>query len=96
MVPRVVVGIFALACVSACGLLSTAATFEMVDKVNEKLPKGDRFSHLGWYWSKTRRLRREYSRLYPSGPLSRRRRVLSGLMLTCALICAWGFGFFGT
>lgn len=95
MAPRVVIGIVALVCVSACGMLSALASLEMADKVNEKLPKEDQFSTLGWYWEKTRRLHREYNRLYPSGHLSRNLRLLAGLMLACLLISAWSFGFFG-
>jgi len=76
-------------------MLATIASFQMVDKVNEKLPKESQFAQLGWYWAKTLRLHREYNRLYPSGQLSRKVRVLVGLMFTSLLICAWGFGFFG-
>jgi hypothetical protein len=60
---RAMVGIAALACVSLCGLVATLANFEMVDKVNGKLPKRDQFAELGWYWSKYQRLHREYKRL---------------------------------
>jgi hypothetical protein len=83
---RVVIGIVALVGVSACGMLSALASLEMADKVNEKLPKEDQFSPLGWYWAKTRRLHREYNRLNPSGHLSRNRRLLAGLALACLLI----------
>jgi len=80
---------------TACGMLSALTSLQMVDKVNEKLPKEDQFAALGWYWLKTRRLHRDYNRLYPSGHLSRNVRVLARLMLACLLITAWGFGFFG-
>ena len=95
MASRLAVGIVALACVPVCGLLGTAATWQMVDKVNEKLPKENQFGYLGWYWSKALRLHREYNRLYPSGHLSRRVRVLAGLMFSCVVICAWALRFFG-
>ena len=67
---------------------------EMVDKVNDLLPKGEQFAPLGWYYSKNRRLKREYKRLYPDGRLLLKVRVLTALMFACLLICAWGFGFF--
>jgi hypothetical protein len=88
------VGIVALACVSICGLVASLASFEMVDKVNEMLPKGQQFAALGWYFSKYQRLNREYKRLYPGGHLLLKVRLLTALMFACLLICAWGFGFF--
>ena len=91
---RVIVGIVALVCVSICGLVTTFVSFEMVDKVNEKLPKGEQFGALGWYFSKTQRLHREYKKLYPGGHLLLRFRVVMALMFACLLICVWGFGFF--
>ena len=84
-----------MVCGSACGMLSALASLQMVDKVNEKLPKEDQFAALGWSGPKTRRLHREYNRLYPSGHLSRNVRLLAGLMFACGLISAWSFGFFG-
>jgi hypothetical protein len=80
MTGRVVVFVFP----SICGLLSTFAGYEMMDKVNAKLPKEDQFDPLGWYWSTTRRLHREYKRLYPSGRLSLnslKARILWGALL---------------
>ena len=91
---RVIVGIIALAGVSIFGLVATLANFEMMDRVNEKLPDGEQFAALGWYFSKQQRLRREYKRLYPSGRLLFKVRVLAALMFASLLICAWGFGFF--
>jgi len=92
MAPRVMVGIVALACGSICGMMGTLANFEMVDAVNEKLPKDEQFEVLGWYFSKTQRLHREYRRLYPDGRLLQRVRLLSALMAVCLLICIWGLG----
>ena len=88
------VGIVALACVSICGLVGSLTSMEMVDKVNDLLPKGEQFAPLGWYYSKNRRLKREYKRLYPDGRLLLKVQVLTALMFACLLICAWGFGFF--
>ena len=93
MATRVIVGIVALACVSICGMIGTFANFEMVDKVNDKLPKEEQFAVLGWYFAKTQRLHREYKRLYPDGHLLVKVRVLMALGIACLLISAWGFGF---
>ena len=94
MTARLIVGIVALACVSVCGVVGSLVSFDMIDKVNEKLPQGEQFAPLGWYYSKSRRLNREYKRLYPDGPLLSKIRLLLALMFACLLIAAWGFGFF--
>jgi len=69
---RVIVGIAALAFGSICAIASSFVTFEMVDRVNERLPPDPQFSPAWWYWSKKRRLWREYKRLYPEGSLLRK------------------------
>jgi hypothetical protein len=79
--------------VSACGLISTLANFLIMEKVNEMLPKDEQLGALGWYFSKTLRLHREYRRLYPEGHLVSMVRLLMALMIVCLLICGWGFGF---
>jgi hypothetical protein len=90
----VMVGIFALAGVSGCGLAAGLVNLSMVDKVNEKLPIEDHFAALGWYWSKTRRLHREYQRLYPAGRLVLTVNLLTAIMSACLVVCAWGLGLF--
>jgi hypothetical protein len=94
MEARTIVGIVALVLVSVCGLIATFTSFEIVDKVNEKLPKGERFDWLGWYATKTIRLHREYKRNYPDGHLVFKVRTLTVFMFACVLISAWGFKFF--
>jgi hypothetical protein len=94
MATRVVVGIAALVCVSVCGISSMLASWEMMDKVNDKLPKEEQFATLWWYAAKSLRLSREYKRLYPDGNLLLKIRVLRVLMIACLIACAWGFGFF--
>jgi hypothetical protein len=96
MSSQVTIGIVALVSASACGLISTLANFLMVEKVNEKLPKEEQIGALGWYFSKTLWLHREYRRLYPDGHLVSMVRLLMALIIFCLLICGWGFGFFGT
>lgn len=91
--PRVIVGVLALASVSVCGLISTLANLEMVDKVNEQLPKTGQFEQFGWHAEKTLRLHREYKRLYPSGHLSRKVHVFGGLMFASLLTCVWSLSF---
>ncbi len=73
---------------------STFASFEMVDKVNDKLPETEKFDHLSWYFSKRLRLNRKYRMFYPDGQLLLRVRILTVLMFVCGLVAAWGIGFF--
>jgi hypothetical protein len=94
MATRVIVEVVALACFSMCGILSTLTTYEMMDKVNEKLPKEEQFGALWWYASKYQRLHREYRRMYPEGGLLLKVRVLWALMFACMFVCVWEFGFF--
>ena len=94
MSTRVTIVIVALVCISACGLIGTIANFEMVEKVNEGLPKEEPFAELGWR-SKILRLHREYRKPYPDGRLLLKVRVLRALVIACLLICAWSLGFFG-
>ena len=81
-------------CVPVCGIASSLVSFEMVEKVNEQLPKDQQFALLWWYWPKTQRLWREYKMLYPDGSLLRRLRILGALMFVCLFTCVWAFGFF--
>ena len=95
MSTRVTIVIVALVCISACGLIGTIANFEMVEKVNERLPKEEQFAELGWHSSKIPRLHREYRKFYPDGRHLLKVRVLRALMIACLLICASSLGSFG-
>jgi hypothetical protein len=93
MSTRFAIGVVALVCGSVCGIVSSLVNFEIVDKVNERLPPERQFEALGfWYWSKRQRLKKEYERLYPDGTLLRRNRILAVLMFFCGLICVFAFG----
>ena len=86
MSARFIIAMVAVMCGSLCAIASSFAIFEMVDKVNEQLPKEQQFGWLGWYWFKYQRLKHEYKRLYPYGSLLRRVRTLKVLWFTCLLI----------
>jgi hypothetical protein len=48
------------------GLASGLRGLKIVDRVNAKLPKTERFAPIGWMsWGKRGRLFAEYDRLYP-------------------------------
>ena len=91
---RVIIGILALGCESACGIASSLVSFEMVERVNERLPKDQQFAPLWWYWSKNLRLWREYKVLYPDVSLLRNLRALGVLIFVCLFTGVWDFGFF--
>ena len=71
------IGIIALWSGAICGIGSNWVIFQMVDRVNERLPGEQSFASLGWYWSKYRRLFGEYKKLYPDGNLVQRFRSLT-------------------
>jgi hypothetical protein len=96
MSTHLIVGIAAIACMGICGIIAMAVGYEMIEKVNHKLPQEDQLGWAGWYPSKYQRLYREYRRLYPEGRLLFKIRVLATLGIACLLICAWCVGFFAS
>ena len=84
----------AFVCSVVCAITGTVVVFEMVDRVNDRLPEDRQFSHLGWYPSKYKRLLVEYARLYPDGGLARRWRLLVVLLFAFGFVSAWGLGIF--
>jgi len=95
MSARLLVGITAMAGVSACGFISTLVYSKMVDQVNGRLPKDAQFSPLGRYPSKTLRLHREYRRLFPDGGLLLQVRFVIAVGFGSLIVCAWALCFFG-
>jgi hypothetical protein len=91
---RSIVGIIALGGASFWGILGALLNFEMIEKVNEKLPEGERFEWLDWNLNKYQRLKREYGKFYPNGQLLVRVRILTVLLFVWILVSAWGFGLF--
>jgi hypothetical protein len=94
MTPRLIIGIVALPVMSTCLFISSLKAMQMADKVNEKLPKQERFETLGWHASKHQRLAREYKRLYPGGSLLTEHRLAMWAGFACLPVIAWGFGIF--
>jgi hypothetical protein len=89
-----IIGITAFICGVVCAITGSFVAFQMVDKVNDKLPEECQFSPIWWYWSKYQRLFAEYKKLYPDGRLLRRFRILGVLAFAYLLASAWGLGFF--
>jgi hypothetical protein len=91
---RSVVGAVAAVGVCVFGLIASLTSIRIADEVNKKLPAANRFLSVGWYWSKTRHLHREYRRLYPGGHLLQATLVCWAAMAVCLIVCAWALGFF--
>jgi hypothetical protein len=94
MTLRMIIGIAAIAGVSALGLLSSLTSYKMMDEVNARLPKERRFGPFGWWAGKTLHLHGEYRRLFPDGKLLARFWTTTALMFACLLAAAWAIGFF--
>ena len=86
-----------LVSIGGLGLAGSLKGLEIVDAVNAKLPEQERFEPLGWYFTKTRRLFREYRRLYPFGRLMFQEGVLAAVMVACLTLATGllGFGIIG-
>lgn len=94
MILRLSVGIASLVCMSASGLAGSLLWFKMLDQVNERLPAAEQIGYLAWWFPKSLRLVREYSRLYPNGKLLKKQWTLFALAFGCLFVSAWCFGFF--
>ena len=94
MSAHVLLGVIAFLCGVVCAITSSFVVFQMVDKVNARLPGERQFSHFWWYWSKYERLFAEYKRLYPFGSLGRKFRILVVLLFAFFFAAVWGLGFF--
>jgi len=94
MSARAIVAIVAVAGVALCGLVTSVINQQIVTKVNERLPKESQFSAVGWYYTKSRRLHREYRRLFPSGRLLWAERAFGVTMAGFCICLVWAIGFF--
>jgi hypothetical protein len=77
-----------------CAITGTIVIFELVERVNERLPGERQFSPLWWHLPKLLRLLTEYKRMYPDGRLARRFRMLTMMLFAFFFVTVWGLGFF--
>jgi len=89
---RWVVAGLALACATVFNIWLGIVTWEMVDKVNERLPQDQQFSHFGWSWAKYRRLDVAYAAYYPDG--QRRQRSRKVFLIACLFMIVCAFALF--
>ena len=64
---RVAAGSIFTGTVIVCGLWATEVHWRIMDKVNARLPEGEKFKPLFWGPLKRARLNDEYRRLFPDG-----------------------------
>jgi len=64
---RMAIAFVFLVVVAACGVWSTLVQWEIMEKVNTRLPASEQFQALWWGPFKRMRLVEEYRRLFPDG-----------------------------
>ena len=68
-------------------------SLERVEKVNDLLPRDQRFQALGWYYGKRRRFEKAHERLFPDRKHRRKERTLMLLgaiaLLGACLAMSW-------
>ncbi len=94
MTSRVILGIFALGCGAACGVISGFTYIEMADKANNKLPDDERFPAPGWYWSSTNDSIASTGDCTPTADFSGKARMLMAVIIAALVLGAWSIGFF--
>ena len=94
MTTRIILAIAALSLATTCMISAGFVMYAMIGKVNRKLPDNDQIGYLGFYWSKVRRIFREYRRLYPGGRLAALYKVLTAVGCGLMVACAWAIGIF--
>jgi hypothetical protein len=50
-------------------IIANLVWLAVIGRVNTCLPEQERFSYVGYYWAKSRRIALAYRKLYPSGCL---------------------------
>jgi len=90
---RIAVAIVAIPLFFTAAVSSIVVFHQIVDAVNQRLPQDQQFDPLWWYWPKTRRLMKEYRRLYPEGALNLRFRFLVAAGVVPLFALAWAIGF---
>ena len=90
MAVQVLLVFFICLVLAGVGLAVGLQSLKIVDRVNAKLPKTERFAPIGWWTpSKRARLYREYDRLYPGN--HRRRYTAIGFVVFFAVaLWLWG------
>jgi hypothetical protein len=78
---------------SGCCLAGSIIGLQMVEAVNTRLPKEERFEEIGWHFLKTVRLLKTYRDMYPYGTLLHRFYLLSATGLASFVTATTLLGF---
>ena len=93
---QLIAQIFLLLSAVSCMIGAGFVTFAVIGEVNRKLPEEEQISYLWSHYWKSRKIKYEYGRLYPTGRLWFYGNVLTyaafGFLL--ALVLGWRFGIF--
>jgi len=69
-------------------ILGNIIYFDMIGKINDRVPKGERVSYLLWGTE----VRKKYKELYPTSRLSLLLNVCVAFMLVCFPLMLWSMG----
>ena len=87
MAVRVLAGFLICLVIAGLGLAVGLHSLQIVERVNAKLPKTERFAAIGWWTpGKRARLYTEYDRLYPGNHRRRYMAIFYVLTLAAALL----------
>lgn len=77
----------------SCAMLATFCLWQEIGEVNRKLPTSEQISYWGMHPEKMAKVKREYSRLYPSGKIDLMRQVFqyAAFMFLALLLIPLGF-----
>jgi hypothetical protein len=78
----------------SCILVSTLVLWQEIGEINRKLPEDEKVSYLWMYSPKRQRIKEEYRRFYPRGPLDRLQFWLEIAGFIFFLLSAFKAGFF--
>ena len=82
---RMAISFVLLVVVASCGVSSTLLQWEIMEKVNARLPASEQFQPLCWGPFKRLRLDEEYRRLFPDGKDLKRMYRLGIIMLAAGV-----------
>jgi hypothetical protein len=85
MLVRLGIAFGLLVVAATCGLWSTLIHWEIMEKVNSRLPTNEQFQTLWWGPLKRARLNEEYRRLFPDGTDLKRIYRLAAIMFVALL-----------
>lgn len=78
----------------SCAILSSFLLWQEIGEINRKLPDAEQISYWGMHPTKMARIKREYTRLYPSGKIDLMRLIFGYAMFAFLVLLLIPLGFF--